>query len=92
MFSKCLDYATPSQVQMVRWQVYQMAGKVVHHSGAVLLKVAEDVLVPSGPFGSGAGGFGARKGVCTPSFSGIDLERIGKGRCVQNRVKNREKT
>ena len=34
------------RVHTVRGQVYQMAGKVVHHAGAVLLKVAEDVLDP----------------------------------------------
>ena len=35
-----------AQVQTVRWQIYQMAGKVVRHAGALLLKVAEDVLAP----------------------------------------------
>nr|EDZ39845.1 MAG: transposase [Leptospirillum sp. Group II '5-way CG'] len=33
-----------AQIQTVRWQVYQVAGKVVRHAGALLLKVAEDVL------------------------------------------------
>lgn len=33
-----------AQIQTVRWQVYQIAGKVVRHAGALLLKVAEDVL------------------------------------------------
>ena len=27
------------QVRTVRWRLYQLAGKVVHHAGAVLLKV-----------------------------------------------------
>ena len=35
-----------AQVQTVRWQIYQMAGKVVRHAGVLLLKVAEDVLAP----------------------------------------------
>ena len=35
-----------AQVQTVRWQIYQMAGKVVRHAGVLVLKVAEDVLVP----------------------------------------------
>jgi hypothetical protein len=29
---------------MVRWQVYQVAGKVVRHAGSLLLKVADDLL------------------------------------------------
>ena len=33
-----------AQIQTVRWQVYQVAGKVVRHAGALLLKVAEDLL------------------------------------------------
>ena len=61
MLSKCLDCVTLVHVQPVRWQVCQMAGKVVHHSGAVLLKVDEGVLSPSGLFWSGSGGFGAGK-------------------------------
>ncbi len=32
------------QIQTVRWQVCQVAGKVVRHAGALLLKVAEDLL------------------------------------------------
>ncbi len=35
-----------AQVQTVRWQIYQMAGKVVRHAGVLVLKVAEDVLAP----------------------------------------------
>ncbi len=33
-----------SQIQTVRWQVYQVAGKVVRHAGALLLKLAYDLL------------------------------------------------
>ncbi|EQD23927.1 MAG: hypothetical protein D084_Lepto4C00665G0003 [Leptospirillum sp. Group IV 'UBA BS'] len=33
-----------AQIQTVRWQVYQVAGKVVRHAGALLLKVADDLL------------------------------------------------
>ena len=33
-----------AQVQTVRWQIYQIAGKVVRHAGVLVLKVAEDVL------------------------------------------------
>ncbi len=40
-----LDERFPrAQVQTVRWQVYQVAGKIVRHAGALVLKVAEDVL------------------------------------------------
>ncbi len=33
-----------AQIQTVRWQVYQVAGKVVRHAGSLLLKVADDLL------------------------------------------------
>ncbi len=38
------DTFVRAQIQTVRWQVYQVAGKVVRHAGALLLKVAQDVL------------------------------------------------
>ncbi len=38
------DTFVRAQIQTIRWQVYQVAGKVVRHAGALLLKVAEDVL------------------------------------------------
>ncbi len=41
ILSEAFDRA---QIQTVRWQVYQVAGKVVRHAGALLLKVADDLL------------------------------------------------
>ena len=41
ILSEAFDRA---QIQTVRWQVYQVAGKVVRHAGSLLLKVAEDLL------------------------------------------------
>jgi len=33
-----------AQIQTIRWRLYQVAGKVVRHAGAILLKVAPDIL------------------------------------------------
>ncbi len=33
-----------TQIQTVRWRLYQVAGKVVRHAGALILKVAPDIL------------------------------------------------
>ena len=38
------DAFVRARIQTVRWQVYQVAGKVVRHAGALLLKVAEELL------------------------------------------------
>ena len=33
-----------AQIQTIRWRLYQVAGKVVRHAGALVLKVAPDIL------------------------------------------------
>jgi hypothetical protein len=33
-----------AQIQTVRWRLYQIAGKVVRHARALILKVAPDIL------------------------------------------------